>query len=51
MLFGIYISQLKENMKNFFFKGKYRKNKGKACITLHGWELGWPCNPVYPGQS
>ena len=33
MLFGIYISQLKENMKKFFKKGKYRKMTGKAYIT------------------
>ena len=33
MLFGIYVSQLKENMKKFFKKGKYRKKKGKAYIT------------------
>ena len=31
----LYISQLKENMKKFFKKGKYRKKKGKAYITVN----------------
>lgn len=46
--FGILFKKKKYILK--YKKENFRKNKGKGCVVLYGWELGWLYVLVYLGE-